>query len=295
MIDLHTHSFYSDGTDSPGEIVRLAAEKGLSAVALTDHDTVDGLDEFMAAGAEYPGLETWGGVEFSCRYCQREVHILGFLCNWKEGDFVQFMQMMRESRIERVSLLKKRLESLKYPISDADLDEQFAQIPGGRSSSPGRPHFAAALLKKYPERFRDWDDVFAKLLKRGAPAFVERKLPMITDVLEVIRKAGGVAIWAHPVYRSKNERAFVRRMLKRFVPEGLDGVEAYYSLYGVDESAMLNDFAAEFGLARSGGSDYHGKNSPKIELGSGAGKLRVPDELLESLLLRRREKYGIAG
>ena len=180
-------------------------------------------------------------------------------------------------------------------LNDADLDEQFAQIPGGRPSSPGRPHFAAALLKKYPERFRDWDDVFAKLLKRGAPAFVERKLPMITDVLEVIRKAGGVAIWAHPVYRSRNERAFVRRMLKRFVPEGLDGVEAYYSLYGVDESAMLNDFAAEFGLARSGGSDYHGKNSPKIELGSGAGKLRVPDELLESLLLRRREKYGIAG
>lgn len=295
MIDLHIHSYYSDGTDSPADIVRLAAEKQLSAVALTDHDTVDGVAEFMAAGAEYPGLETWGGVEFSCRYCQREVHILGFLCDLDEPGFADFMKKMRSGRVERAAALQSRLASLGYPLSGDEIAAQSAALPGGAPPSPGRPHFAAALLKKYPDRFKDWDDVFSKLLKRGAPGFVERKLPMVSEVLSVIGNARGVAIWAHPVYRSRNERAFVRRMLRRFAPLGLDGVEAYYSLYGVEESEMLNGFAEEFGLARSGGSDYHGANSPGISLGSGAGKLRVPDELLQTIRRKRKEKYGLAG
>ncbi len=282
MIDLHTHSCYSDGTSTPAELLKAAAGIGLKAVALTDHDTVAGVKEFLAEAEKYPGLEAVPGIELACRYCTREIHVLGLYIDPDDPEFFEFIEKMRLERVQRSEAIRLKLKTLGFPLDDEDF-EDF-----GRINSFGRPHFAAALLRRYPDKFKDWDDVFSKLLKNGAAAFVPRVLPMLDEVIRRIHGASGVAVWAHPVYRSRNERSFVRRILKRFVPEGLDGVEAYYSLYSPAETEMLSAFAEEFSLVRSGGSDFHGEMRGGIQLGFGGGKLSVPDSLLDEIKKRKQ-------
>ena len=131
--------------------------------------------------------------------------------------------------------------------------------------------------------FPTMQSVFDKLLKRGCPAYVQRTLPDPVRAFEAIHAAGGVAVWAHPVYRERNERAWARRVMKRFAPLGLDAVEGYYSLFGPHETELVTELAAAYRLALSGGSDYHGLNSPNLRIGVGAGGLRVPESLLAPL------------
>ncbi len=279
-IDLHVHSTASDGTDPPGEIPRLAAEAGLRAVALTDHDTVAGIPAFLEAARAYPELEAIPGVELSTLYSARELHLVGLFIDPESEVLLRFLETMRQERRERGERIRQKLTSLGYPLTRDD--PAFGLLPEG--ASLGRPHFARALVTKYG--FSDMQAVFDKLLKHGAAAYVPRKLPDPGEAIATIHAAGGVAVWAHPVYRERNERAFAKRIMKRFAPLGLDGVEAYYSLFGPGETALIRELAGVYGLALSGGSDYHG-DATKINIGSGAGKLAVPGELLDELKKRK--------
>lgn len=282
-IDLHTHSTASDGSCSPSEIVRLAAENDLAAVALTDHDTAAGIPEFLAAAAEFPELKAIPGVELSTRYGSRELHIVGLFIDPEAAVFSDYLARERTRRIKRNRDMKLKLGFLGYPLSD---DEPAFAAAGGMEANLGRPHFAQALMEKYG--FPDLRTVFDKLLGANKAAYIPREYSSPAEAIAAIHSSGGIAIWAHPVYRDRNERAYVRRVARKLSAAGLDGIEGYYSLFGPPETALVTEVAAQFDLAVSGGSDFHGERSPNIHLGTGAGKLRVPDMLLQSLEERQK-------
>lgn len=283
-IDLHVHSRSSDGSDTPSAIAELAAAADLAAVALTDHDTVDGISEFLEAAKRFPGLEAVPGVEISTMFGNRELHIVGLYIDHENPVLCGFLEEMRKNRAVRNEGIRLKLNSLGYPLTWDDP----ALAAAGDTASVGRPHFARALMEKY-DGFPTLQAVFDKLLKRGCPAYVQRTLPDPVKAFEAIHAAGGVAVWAHPVYRERNEHAWARRIMKRFSPLGLDAVEGYYSLFGPGETELVTRLAETYNLALSGGSDYHGDNTPGIRIGSGAGGLHVPESLLEGLKARLPE------
>lgn len=280
-IDLHTHSTASDGTDAPARVLALAAELGLKAVALTDHDTVAGLAEFLDAGEKHHGIEAVPGVEISCSYSCREIHLVGLFVDHRSAELMRFLEQRREARVQRNRAMMEKLRTLGFELSWND--PEFA---AGETGNIGRPHFARALMRRYG--FSSMAAVFEKLLGHSRPAFVPRQLPNPAQAIEAVHAAGGIAVWAHPIYRDRAERAWLKRGLRKFTEWGLDAVEGYYSLFGQNETALVTDLAAVYGVALSGGSDYHGDNST-VALGTGAGGLRVPAGLLTELKRRRRE------
>lgn len=281
IIDLHTHSTYSDGTDTPIELIRAASAKGLSALALTDHDTVAGIPEFLDAGKTYPALPAVPGVEISTLHFRREIHILGLFIDHTQPELQDFLNDIQSKRRRRNELMASKLTSLGY---DTDI-ETIRELAQGEIV--GRPHFASHLLKNYD--FDDFQDIFDKLLKRGAPAFVPRSLPSPMRAIEVIHNAGGIAVWAHPIYRKSKERAWCRKILKELVPAGLDAIEAYYTQFNEQQTKIIKELAAEFNIALAGGSDYHGSHHPDISLGTGYGELRVPADIFPELQRRANE------
>ena len=280
-IDLHTHSRASDGTVAPAELPRLAAAAGLAAVALTDHDTTAGLAEFLSAGGETPECRAVPGVELSCRFAAREIHIVGLFVDPRGAELADFLLRQRRNREDRNREMMRRLALCGYPLSPEE--PEFAAVPD--RSNLGRPHFASALRRRYG--FGDNQEVFDRLLGHGRPAYVPRVLADPGTAIGVLHRAGGIAVWAHPVYRCRDDTAFLRRVTKTLVKLGLDALEGYYSLFGPPETERVMRVAEEFGLALSGGSDFHGANSPRIALGTGCGGLRVPEELLPLLEARR--------
>jgi 3',5'-nucleoside bisphosphate phosphatase len=277
MIDLHTHSTASDGTFTPSKLAALAVERGLKAVALTDHDTVDGIAEFMAGAAEN-SIRLIPGVEVSSIFNKRELHLVGLFLDIENRQLLDLLAQIRRDREYRNLIIVQRVCDMGYEIS---YDEVMAEAGG---DVVGRPHFAGVLMRKYD--FSSRQAVFDACLKRGTRGYVPRKLPQPQQVIEVIHAAGGCVVWGHPIYRDKGERSFMRRVLKTLVPAGLDAVEAYYSNFSPAQECIVKDLADEFNLALSGGSDFHGANIPDIELGTGYGELNVPDELLDELAKR---------
>ncbi|MEI8244705.1 MAG: PHP domain-containing protein [Lentisphaerota bacterium] len=275
-IDLHMHSTASDGTFSPGEVVGMAAAAGLAAAALTDHDTTDGIDEFMAAGRAYPEMLTIPGIEISTLFDGREVHITGLFIDHHNPGLIEFIKRIQGERHDRNLKLVEKLGLAGYPVS---MDEVTA-VSGGKII--GRPHFAQVIKDKYA--FNTLQDVFENCLKRGTPGFHPRVLPQPAEAISAIHAAGGVASWAHPVYRNQNERSWLRRVLRKLAPEGLDAVEAYYSKFDAGQTKVVTELAKEFNLALTGGSDFHGENSPGVMPGTGFGGLEVPENLLPPLL-----------
>jgi len=275
-IDLHIHSTASDGTLSPTEIIAAAASAELAAVALTDHDTTDGIDEFMAAGKAHPEMLTIPGIEISTLFDGREVHIVGLFIDHHNPKLLEFMKRIQGERHDRNLKLVEKLEQAGYPVSLKEVEA----VSGGKII--GRPHFAQVIKEKYA--FNTLQDVFENCLKRGTPGYHPRVLPWPAEAIAAIHAAGGVAVWAHPVYRNQNERSWVRRVLRKIAPEGLDAVEAYYSKFDASQTKIVIDLAKEFNLALSGGSDFHGENSPGVMPGTGFGGLEVPENLLPPLL-----------
>ena len=279
-IDLHTHSTASDGTCTPAELVALARETGLAAVALTDHDTTAGIPEFLEAGRNAGDVETIPGVELSTRYGAREIHIVGLFIDHQAEPLRNFLAREQAKRVKRNRDMKIKLALLGYPLDD---DEPAFIAAGGMKANLGRPHFAQAIVEKYPDRFSDLRAVFAKLLGDKGPGYIPREHASPREAIEAVRSAGGVPVWAHPVTRNKNERAFALRVARKLAALGLGGIEGYYSLFGPPETQMITEIAATLGLALSGGSDFHGRHKPEIALGTGMGKLRVPARLLDAL------------
>lgn len=279
LIDLHTHSIASDGSDTPAQLVRLACEKKLKGIALTDHDTVSGIPEFLAEAGK-AGITGVPGVEISSRLFSKEVHIVGLFIDPGTPALLELLGKMRNGREKRNREIVQKLCVLGYQISYDELRE----AAGGESI--GRPHIGALLIRK--GYFATMQDVFVQCLKRGCRAYVPRELPEAAEAVTAIHAAGGLAVWAHPVSGQAGERGYAKKMLRKLLEFGIDAVETNYSMFSEHQTQMMHEIAEAAGVLKSGGSDYHGANQPGIELGSGAGSLAVPAEFLDRMLEKRK-------
>lgn len=284
-LDLHCHSTCSDGTATPAELVRLAAELDFEAIALTDHDTVAGLPEFLAAAAP-TGLRRLSGVEVSCQDAARRLHLVGLGIRPDDGELLAMLQRVRDWRRERNRSMVLRLAAL-VPLGDhAELDRIVEQ-----TEVLGRPHLAALLVER--GICRSMRAAFSRLLARGRPAYVPRRVAPLDETLRVIRGAGGIAIWAHPLTAGSLTVVKFRRLAEEHAADGLDGLEAYYSGFTPHQVRTVERVAAETGLLLSGGSDFHGDHIPEIALGVGYGSLHVPSAVLPPLLDRIAARGGL--
>lgn len=280
FVDMHSHSTASDGTLTPTELVRLAAKNRLRAMALTDHDGVDGLDEAIAEG-ERLGVEVIPGVELSAEHAHGTMHVLGFFLDRTKTLLQQKLQKLQDGRAERNPLIVKKLQDLGIDIT---FDEVKAASGGGLI---GRPHFAKVLLAK--KVVSTMQEAFEKYLKKGAPAYAEKFRFSPEDTIRLIHEGGGVAVLAHPFTVYKNPGKGLDEEIRRLAEAGLDGIEVYYSTYSPDQSRRYRKLVDRNGLLASGGSDFHGSHKPGITLGYGHGKLRVPYDLVDELRERSKQ------
>lgn len=279
MIDLHIHSNCSDGVKAPEAIAEMASAKGISAAALTDHDTLDGTAAFLRACAGHPGLTGIAGVEFSAESDRGPLHILGLGVDASNIALRETLARVRKSRDERNRRILARLNELGYPLTWEEV-ESFA---GG--DVMGRPHFARAMIA------RGWAasvaEVFERFLSRGAPAYVGRFRPSPEEIVTLVKGAGGVVSIAHPISWTM-DYDFMRDDLRRLADLGLDAIECYHPRVGAKAHASLLALAADLGLLVTAGSDYHG-----IDHDDALGAPDNPPDDLLPPLLARMSPYGV--
>ena len=275
ICDLHTHSHCSDGSFSPTELVLRAKSRGLSALALTDHNTIMGAEEFLKAAQE-ADIEGVAGVEFSTDYQGEELHILGLFIQPQDYEKVEtWVAGMRRRKEESIIMLVENLRKDGYEIT---YEEAAVRSVG----QPNRAHIATILWEK--GYVASVGDAFKELLSSDGKYYVEARRLNVFDTIAFIKSIGSVAVWAHPFLNLKEEQA--REFLSIAVTYGLDGMETIYSKYDEKTTALAKSLAAEFGILESGGSDFHGLAKPDIELGVGKGNLHIPISLLEKLKMR---------
>lgn len=277
MIDLHTHSTVSDGTDAPARVVELAAAAGCSAVALTDHDRQDGTGEARRRAAEL-GVEVVPGCEISCEFGPGTMHVLVYFLEPGDGPLQDELVRLQRARDERNARMAERLASLGLPVTLEEIEAEAGGV------GVGRPHAAAVLVRKGV--VGSVQEAFDRFLAKGRPGYVEKERLSPAHALRLARASGAVAVLAHPLslgLAPGELEAAVRELAEL----GLEGVEAIYGRYTPDERASLAALAAGLGLAVTGGSDYHGAYKPDLSVGVGLGDLEVPDHLIEELRARR--------
>lgn len=283
MIDLHVHSTESDGTDTPETLTRLAKEAGLSAFALTDHDTITGIRKAKPVAAELE-IEFVPGIELSTDYEGTEVHILGYYIDETNEYFLKQLQTFLDSRDMRNEKMAFLLQKEGFDIT---LDKLLAEYP---NSVITRAHFARYLVEHHMVKNRE--TVFSKYLGNQCRCYVPREKISPFEAVKLIQSGGGVAFFAHPILCHMN---FDR--LKRFISDlkdaGLTGIEAIYSANSPGDTGNLKRIAKENDLLISGGSDYHGANKPYLRLGVGRGSLYVPDEILTSIKRAAANKKSV--
>ena len=287
MIDLHMHSSCSDGTLTPEELVAAALETGLEAAALTDHDTVSGVERFLVAASVTP-LHAVPGVELASMLFSKDVHIVGLFIDPGSAPLLSALEQMRLWREERNAEMVEKIRSKGYDIT---MDEVLAEAGG---ESVGRPHMAAVLLRK--GYFQDMQGVFNRLIGRGGSCYAARKYYPPDACIRLIHEAGGLAIWAHPLHAAHGARAALRKVGSRLVSYGLDGLECYYSMFADQQQADALEFAHARSLLVSGGSDYHGASHPRVKMGTGIdGNLAIPYEVYERLLAAKQNRDSHDG
>ena len=274
MIDLHTHSTFSDGSLTPTELIEAAAAAKLTALALTDHDTTAGLPRFLAAAAQHGGIRGITGVELSAEHHPGAMHILGYFFDLHHAGLQEQLGNLRAGRNERNRKILEKLCALGLELT---WDEVHA-LAGG--DVVGRPHFARAMIAR--GHVTDKDEAFQKFLARGRPAYAECFRLSPADSFQMIRAAGGVPVLAHPCSLKLGQKQ-LRALLMELKEQGLAGVEVYHSEHNPSQTKLYHRLATDLGLAATGGSDFHGALMPDIKLGRGFGRLRVPDELLPPL------------
>lgn len=260
---------------SPTDLVDLAAARGVRVMALTDHDTLDGLAEARAAAARHTGMRLIPGVELSCDVPGTEVHMLGLFVDAGDAAFQAELGRMRRTRVSRGERIVEALRGLGAPIEWSRVRE----IAG--EASIGRPHIAAALIEA--GHVVNIDEAFARYLGRNSPAYVERERLSPEQAIALIRSAGGLPVFAHPPFTD----GYAARA-ESMAPAGLWGVECYYRFYPPETVAALTALAARLGLAATGGSDYHGNNR---EQEVPPGGFAFPDAAAEAFL----EEASAAG
>lgn len=258
-IDLHTHSAVSDGTETPAQLVRSAAEAGLDVVALTDHDTFAGLDEAVSEG-ERVGVKVVRGMELSCSRTHQSVHLLAYGADPQSPGLAGELERVRDGRVGRLTPVLDKLRNLGLPLTEADV---MAQV--GDSPSIGRPHIADAMIAA--GYIRDRTEAFDRYLYDGGPAHVRRYAIEVGHGIDLVHGAGGVAVIAHPWGRGR-ERLLPPEYLAELVAEhDLDGIEVDHQDHDLDARRRLRDLADRLGVLGTGSSDYHGAGKVDHELG----------------------------
>jgi predicted metal-dependent phosphoesterase TrpH len=274
VIDLHTHTTFSDGSQSPTELVGEAAEVGLSAVAVTDHDTVDGLVEAMEAGERY-GIEVVPGVEINLEHDRVTMDMLGyFLAGMPTSELRDELAELRAYRDERNARMLERLAELGMPL------DEDALAAAAENGAVGRPHIGEAMVRRgYVSSI---GEAFELYLRRGAPAWVDRRRLALGRALKLLRGSGALPVLAHPGI-IRTDAAGLNRIVRDAARDGLAGIECYYPLHDGQTVVRVLDIARKFALVPTGGSDYHGTIKPAARLGVGSGGGPIPDRVLADL------------
>lgn len=270
-IDLHVHTTASDGTVSPAGVVKLAHETGLAAIAITDHDTVSGYAEAAEAGEKY-GVEVVPGIEISTKY-GRAVHILGYYIDPTSDKLAPVLEWVVRDRDERNRKMAELMAADGLPVSYEEMHRRFGAVIG-------RPHFAEVLVEL--GLAKDVRDAFDRYVEKGQKYYLPRNFLSIERSIEIICQAGGVAVLAHP-FQYKLDDAGLRELIEHCMESGLKGMECRYSGYSREQCKYLGRLAEEYGLIKTGGSDFHGEVKKHISLGTGTGALEVPYKYLEKL------------
>ena len=289
-IDLHTHSTRSDGTLTPAELIRYAAQKGLAAIALTDHDTIDGIEEAVQAARSLSSQdpdalvpEVIPGVELSTEYRGKDIHIVGLFIDWQNREFADRLRGFADARIYRNRKMCSLLTENGCPVSYEDLEAAFPDTVITRA------HFAQYLLDR--GMISSIDEAFRKLIGDDCPCFVPREKVTPHDAVRFLLRFGGVPILAHPLQYKMSETE-LDALVASLTGLGLDGIEVYYSTHRQADTANLSRIAEKYGLLLSGGSDFHGTRKQNLDLGTGYGHLYVPDTILPPIrerALKRRQ------
>lgn len=280
MIDLHVHSDHSDGTLSPEELVTLAVQTGLSAFALTDHDTVSGIKRakkaaFLAATGSTSGLTVISGTEISAAYQKRDIHILGLFIDETSPVLIHALEEAVDARDRRNELMAERFRALGIPLT---LEELRRLNP---DTVITRAHFAKYLIEHH--HVKNSEEAFKRYLNYDAPCFVPREYMQPELAISLILQAGGIPVLAHPLLY-KLPPAELEALIKRLKNAGLAGLEVYYSSNTGFDEQICYSLANRFDLLMTGGTDFHGANKPNLYLGTGRNhNLNIPDTLLEPL------------
>ena len=273
MIDLHCHTTASDGSKSPREFIQEAYEKRLQVVAITDHDTIDGIEEAEREG-EIKGIRVIPGIELSAESSEGNRHILGYHIDPSNPELLKILEENRQSRKGKIPKVIAALNAAGYDIT---LEEVKAKAAG----TIGRPHVAAVLVEKgYEPSIKA--AINTGILADGGIADIKRKKLTAEECVELITKAKGIAVLAHP-YQTKLEGQALEKFIESLVPHGLKGIEVYYSEHTEDMMQEYKHIASKFSLIETGGSDWHGSIKPHIQLGTGKGNLCVPQACVDAL------------
>lgn len=282
-VDLHVHSDRSDGSFTPSQLVDMAADKGLCAFALTDHDTTAGVQEAVAAGRRR-GIEVIPGIEFSTEYHGKDIHIVGLFIDEDAPAFQAHLHQFVEARIERSQKMCERLRADGIDISYEKLLEAFpgSVITRGHYS---RYLFEHGYVKSLPE-------AFDRYLGDHTKYFVPREKISPADAVKLILAVKGIPVLAHPTLYHMGKDA-LNQLIRTLKDAGLVGIEAIYSTYSAGEEREMRQLASKYGLLVSGGSDFHGKSKPKLELGTGYGRLFIPEDVLTAIREKRKELFHV--
>ncbi len=279
-IDLHIHTTGSDGTYTPREAVKLAGARGLRAMAVTDHDTVIGYPEAAAAGEEL-GVEVVPGIEISTKYGVA-VHVLGYYIDPASPALRPVLDWVVADRDNRNRKMAELMAADGLPVTYEGMQARFGEVIG-------RPHFARVLVEL--GLAESINDAFARFVEKGQKYYMPRTIMPIDQAVEIIVASGGVPVLAHP-FPYRLDDASLRELIEFCMEHGLEGIECRYSGYGPEKTAYLEALAEEYGLVKTGGSDFHGEIKKDIRLGDGKGGLEVPYAFLEALRERRRKNPG---
>ena len=273
-VDLHTHTTASDGTYAPRDLVAEAASRGVRVLAVTDHDSTEGLAEAIDEAERRKPLEIVPGIEINCDVEGAEIHVLGYLMDWQAEWFQDFCREQRRERRARIHRMVERLAAIGMPL---DADEVFAIVKEG---SAGRPHVAQVMVAHgYVKTVRE---AFDKYLGSGKPGHVPRKKVTPEDAVRIIRKAGGVPVFAHPGLADRDE------LIPGLIAAGLMGIECYYTEHSAAQRASYLQICKDHDLVATGGSDFHGPKVRAATLGSPSVPMSAVDALRAKAALSHR-------
>jgi predicted metal-dependent phosphoesterase TrpH len=277
-VDLHLHTTASDGVRSPSNLVNYAKEKGLRAIAITDHDTIEGLEEAMAEGRRI-NFEVIPGIEISAEYSPGSMHLLGYFLDIHHPLLNERLAYLQKARAERNPKIVEELNRLGIKVTYEDV------IKASGGGQVGRPHFAQVLLER--GYVRSIQEAFERFLKKGAPAYHDKFRFKAEEAIHFIQEANGVTVIGHPNTLGASGTSELDALLSQLVKEGLKGIEVYYPEHSPAEVATYKFLAEKYGLVMTGGTDYHGIEGNGLEVGVGRGNMKLPYSIVEALKAAR--------